>query len=144
MKPIVVWLLLALPVLAFAQSGAPADATIDAKTDAPVAAPVDAAVAAPADAKVAPADAAVAAPVQAPVPAPVTTPPPKLAHPAIPKKADKPAAAEPAENKTKVSSLFAIKVIGGLAALLVLAYLGGNRRVDGRSRSKSCATARMW
>ena len=36
---------------------------------------------------------------------------------------------EPAENKTKVSSLFAIKVIGGLAALLVLAYLGGNRRV---------------
>jgi len=128
-KPIVVWLLLALPVLAFAQSGAPADATIDAKTDAPVAAPVDAAVAAPADAKVAPADAAVAAPVQAPVPAPVTTPPPKLAHPAIPKKADKPAAAEPAENKTKVSSLFAIKVIGGLAALLVLAYLGGNRRV---------------
>jgi hypothetical protein len=32
-------------------------------------------------------------------------------------------------HSTKDSSLFAIKVIGGLVALLVLAYLGGNRRV---------------
>jgi Kef-type K+ transport system membrane component KefB len=40
--------------------------------------------------------------------------------------------AEPkAEEKhtTKENSLFAIKVIGGLVALMVLAYLGGNRRV---------------
>ncbi|MEO6771581.1 MAG: hypothetical protein ABI467_00980, partial [Kofleriaceae bacterium] len=36
---------------------------------------------------------------------------------------------EHADNQTAVSSLFAIKVIGGLVALLVLAYLGGNRRV---------------
>ena len=108
MKRVVVWLLLALPALAFAQSGAPADAT----------APVDAAV----DAGAAPADAA--------VPAPVTPPPAKIEPRAIPKKPEPPTkAAAPAENKTKVSSLFAIKVIGGLAALLVLAYLGGNRRV---------------
>jgi hypothetical protein len=33
------------------------------------------------------------------------------------------------KNKTAVSTWFAIKVIGGLVALLVLAYLGGNRRV---------------
>ncbi|HEY0253117.1 MAG TPA: hypothetical protein VGC41_16400, partial [Kofleriaceae bacterium] len=36
---------------------------------------------------------------------------------------------EHAENKTASSSFVAIKVIGGLVALLVLAYLGGNRRV---------------
>ncbi|MFT3696634.1 MAG: hypothetical protein QM831_26070 [Kofleriaceae bacterium] len=36
---------------------------------------------------------------------------------------------EHAENKTASSSLYAIKVIGGLVALMVLAYLGGNRRV---------------
>ncbi len=36
---------------------------------------------------------------------------------------------EPGEHKTATSTWFAIKVIGGLVALLVLAYLGGNRRV---------------
>jgi Kef-type K+ transport system membrane component KefB len=34
-----------------------------------------------------------------------------------------------AEPSTSENTLFAIKVIGGLIALLVLAYLGGNRRV---------------
>jgi Kef-type K+ transport system membrane component KefB len=82
------------------------------------------------------------APPAAESPAPATTaapksPPPTTTSPkpAAPKLDHLPGGkpqAEPkgeAENKTKVSSLFAIKVIGGLAALLVLAYLGGNRRV---------------
>ena len=44
-----------------------------------------------------------------------------VAHADVPAKA--------AEHTTKADSLFAIKVIGGLVVLLVLAYLGGHRRV---------------
>lgn len=40
----------------------------------------------------------------------------------------KPAGA-PAHEATSVETLFAVKIIGGLVALLVLAYLGGHRRV---------------
>ncbi|HET9988861.1 MAG TPA: hypothetical protein VFQ65_10075, partial [Kofleriaceae bacterium] len=64
------------------------------------------------------------APSPAGPPAPIALP--KIDHSTQPATANQD---EHAENKTKVSSLFAIKVIGGLVALLVLAYLGGNRRV---------------
>ena len=52
-----------------------------------------------------------------------------IPEPAKPEAA-KPAAEPPqAHTTTKEDSLFAIKVIGGLVALLVLAYLGGHRKV---------------
>lgn len=50
---------------------------------------------------------------------------PGIAHP-VPATAHE---GDHAENKTASSSVFAIKVIGGLVALLVLAYLGGNKQV---------------
>ncbi|HEY6040268.1 MAG TPA: hypothetical protein VIV58_38555 [Kofleriaceae bacterium] len=141
MKRLVVWLLIALPALAIAQpSGAP-PAAEPAAPPAPAPAPAPAPTTptpAPVPAPATPSPAAPPIPAPAPAPAPHATPSPALpsqptakpapaldhaGHPATVKKG------EPAENKTKVSSLFAIKVIGGLAALLVLAYLGGNRRV---------------
>jgi Kef-type K+ transport system membrane component KefB len=151
-KRVVVWLLLALPALAIAQpSGEPpasepsAEPPVTAPTTPaalPAAPPVAPPVARPPPPPTSPAAPPVApqvtVPAPAPAPAPALAPPatPKIDHrpqvanhatqPAVPKKGEK---AEPTENKTKVSSLFAIKVIGGLAALLVLAYLGGNRRV---------------
>ena len=59
--------------------------------------------------------------------APTVTPPvqPKLAPPA----AAPPAQEVVAPTDATENSLFAIKVIGGLVALLVLAYLGGHRQV---------------
>jgi Kef-type K+ transport system membrane component KefB len=82
-----------------------------------------------------------AAPVvtEAPKPPSPATPPIPQAELAAPAKPDvatltKPLPTAPVgsvhgENKTVTSTWFAIKVIGGLVALLVLAYLGGNRRV---------------
>ena len=74
---------------------------------------------------------------------PTTSPTPPATSPAAPKavpmidhpvegtnRGTQQALVKPGEqNKTAVSTWFAIKVIGGLVALLVLAYLGGNRRV---------------
>ncbi|CAN5425114.1 hypothetical protein BH11MYX1_BH11MYX1_24290 [soil metagenome] len=82
----------------------------------------------------------VVAPSPSPSPVPPGPPKPDLATPAAPNTAPNAApnrGTQPAiqtegahgENKTATSTWFAIKVIGGLVALLVLAYLGGNRRV---------------
>jgi len=97
-KRVVVWLLLALPALAIAQSSG----------EPPVTAPQ----------------------VTAPTPKPTPTTGPKIDHPTEGTNQQGSAKTdEHAENQTASSTLFAIKVIGGLVALLVLAYLGGNRRV---------------
>ena len=101
-----VWLFIALPALAIAQPSGelPAPAGSGSAVSSPPVAP----------------PAAGAAVV------------PKIDHPiAGTKRGTQQAIVPPgeSENRTKVSSLFAIKVIGGLVALLVLAYLGGNRRV---------------
>jgi Kef-type K+ transport system membrane component KefB len=134
-----IFLLIAIPALVIAQpSGAPPAVPAPAPTTAP--APPPTPTPAPAPASPTPTHSPAAPPVTAPpvTAPPVTTPtPPAKPAPATAPKAEHPAAganhgkveAAPAENKTKVSSLFAIKVIGGLVALLVLAYLGGNRRV---------------
>ncbi|HEU0032043.1 MAG TPA: hypothetical protein VFQ53_15525 [Kofleriaceae bacterium] len=62
----------------------------------------------------------------APPPAPAVSPAPQPpAHaPVAP-----PAKPKPEEHKTSENTWLAIKLIGGLVALLVLAYLGGDRRV---------------
>jgi Kef-type K+ transport system membrane component KefB len=66
--------------------------------------------------------AAAPSPAVEPAPAPTTAPATGSATPEAP--------AEHAENKkTADNGLFAVKIIGGLVGLLVLAYLGGHRRV---------------
>lgn len=132
MKRIVIFLLIALPAIVFAQ-GSDSQAPAPTATPAPTPSP------------------AVPPPVVTPTPPPVVAPTPNeadsttkpdLATPAKPIPVDHPVAGtnrgtqqaiekkgEHGENKTVTSTWFAIKVIGGLVALLVLAYLGGNRRV---------------
>ena len=61
------------------------------------------------------------------LPSPITIPAPS---PAPAQTAAAPVAQPPAhEQTTKEKTVFAIKVIGGLLVLVILAYLGGNRRV---------------
>jgi Kef-type K+ transport system membrane component KefB len=71
------------------------------------------------------------APVVSPAAPPVAAPAPKIDHPVEgTNRGTQQAIVKPGDsNKTAVSTWFAVKVIGGLIALLVLAYLGGNRRV---------------
>ena len=64
-----------------------------------------------------------------PAPTPVHVLPTPPAPTAAPLPAPAAAAAPQDEHKTADNTWFAIKVIGGLLALLVLAYLGGHRRV---------------
>lgn len=91
--------------------------------------------------------AAVASPAiaQQPLPAPISVPVPgtgsqQRALPApiavpltLPSQQQAPAAAEPAKvnttAETKSNTWFAVKVIGGLLGLMVLAYLGGHRKI---------------
>lgn len=99
MRALVVWLLVAMPVMALAQ-GSGSDAT-----------PPPAVVT------------STPSPAAPPSPATPTKATPKVDH-------TQQVVVTPGEkNKTAMSTWFAIKVIGGLVALLVLAYLGGNRRV---------------
>jgi Kef-type K+ transport system membrane component KefB len=128
-----IFLLIAIPALVIAQpSGAP-PATGSPTTIAPTTTPPTPAAspAAPPSATPPVTTAPVAPPptTTSPKPAPATNP--KLDHPTAGTNRGKQVEPNNAqvENQTKVSSLFAIKVIGGLVALLVLAYLGGNRRV---------------
>ncbi len=145
MKRIVILLLIALPAIVVAQGSVP-----PAPAATPVA-PAPTEVPKPAPPLVAPIPAASPSPAALPV---ATPPPPDaagsagsgakpdLATPGKAMPVDHPVAGtnrgtqqaiakqgEHAENKTVTSTWFAIKVIGGLVALLVLAYLGGNRRV---------------
>src|SRR6476659_2105878 len=71
-----------------------------------------------------------------PVPSPISLPAPNAVRPLPaplhlpPGFAPAPASqAAPSTPDTKTNSLFAIKVIGGLIVLMVLAYLGGHRSV---------------
>ena len=127
---LVVALLLGWSALARAQDAAPpmvdAGIALDAATDAAIGAPRDAALDAPRDAATdAPTDAGLrdAGVVDAGV-APVRDAGVVAAPAGKPK-----TVAHEAEHKTISDTLIAIKVIGGLIALMVLAYLGGNRRV---------------
>jgi Kef-type K+ transport system membrane component KefB len=98
-KALVVWILLAMPAFALAQGSDP---------QPPPA----------------------AAQVVTPTPPPVADTP-KIDHPVegTNRGTQQVLVTRDEKNKTAVSTWFAIKVIGGLVALLVLAYLGGNRRV---------------
>jgi Kef-type K+ transport system membrane component KefB len=58
-----------------------------------------------------------------------TTSAPKSASPTVKPAAPNKDVKPVEEKKTKANTVLAIKIIGGLIALLVLAYLGGNRRV---------------
>ena len=71
---------------------------------------------------------AVATPAAHAIPSPAAHP---SVHAGSPRGAHKPDAAAPDApgQSAKERTLLAIKVIGGLVALLVLAYLGGHRRV---------------
>ncbi|CAN5739188.1 hypothetical protein BH11MYX3_BH11MYX3_32520 [soil metagenome] len=122
-----------------------ADAAIavDSGSAVPALAPTDAAVAAPVDAttsgavtdagsaSTAPAPGSATAP--APAPAPTTTTQTQTtrphAHPTPVPTASEEVPAPASAETTKESTLFAIKVIAGLIVLIVLAYLGGHRKV---------------
>jgi Kef-type K+ transport system membrane component KefB len=110
LKKLVVVLLL-IPVWAFAQAG----------SDQPL--PAGSGVVVPTPARV--------PVVVSPAAPPKPKAEPKIDHPNPgTNRGTQQAIVKPGEtNKTAVSTWFAIKVIGGLIALLVLAYLGGNRRV---------------
>src|SRR3954465_15227309 len=61
------------------------------------------------------------------IPVPVIVPAP--ARPAAPHRQSTPPPAAPTSHHTSQSTWVAIKAIGGIVGLLVLAYLGGHRRV---------------
>jgi Kef-type K+ transport system membrane component KefB len=129
-----IFLLIAIPALVIAQpSGAPPAAATTPPTPTPTQSPAAPPIATPPPITAPTTTPPPASPTAVKPPTPPTTTPkpaPKVEHPVAGTNHAKPAEHNgEAENKTKVSSLFAIKVIGGLAALLVLAYLGGNRRV---------------